>query len=545
MPLLRLRIPTMLLGILILAFILRVLGIGYGLPLTTVADETPFTYGALQMIQSHTLIPALHPDLFASILPYPPYISYVLMPPFAAIIAIKYVLFHGTFTMFKATLLSNLSAFFIVARILNVLLGTLSVYFVYVITERLFHSRIASLSAAFLLATSLLHVALSMVGRDWVPISLIFLAQLMVLTHSWTLRKRYILTLIIAGVGMGISALSATSLIMIGLYYLCFDLRSWRAMTKDVIATLWGAACFVALAAIPYLLWHSGNGFLKNVTLWDVKNIFGLLLSPATALAQILNSEPVLVFAFLAGLVILCFRRKKAGYFIAAWTASYAIIFYVFFRLEPRFIVPLIPLFCIAGGYCVSSIWKPKIAPLALIVLLLPLIVSAQLSYLTVKNDTRQHVLVWAQQHFTADDKVLVSAGLRIPTQARAVEELRSIDPTVVRKIDEAQETLDRHDVPYVLNGLTDMSNSAFIADFPAYAKSHHYTYLIVEPDASMTIRNILPELIRGATVVEDFEGLGESKWSIIDSNFTGSFIGLFSGASIGPSVIVYKLADN
>src|SRR3990167_9646356 len=78
------------------AFLLRALGIGYGLPLTVVSDETPFTFAALKMLQLKTLIPALHPEVFQSILPYPPYLSYLLLVPFTAILGIQFLLWQGS-----------------------------------------------------------------------------------------------------------------------------------------------------------------------------------------------------------------------------------------------------------------------------------------------------------------------------------------------------------------------------------------------------------------------------------------------------------------
>src|SRR3989344_593976 len=88
------RRERFILAILVGAFLLRVAGIGYGLPLLVIGDEPPFTLAALKMLQLHTFIPALHPDAFQSILYYPPYPSYLLLAPFALIIGIKYLLFH-------------------------------------------------------------------------------------------------------------------------------------------------------------------------------------------------------------------------------------------------------------------------------------------------------------------------------------------------------------------------------------------------------------------------------------------------------------------
>ena len=79
--------------ILVFAFLVRVAGIGYGLPLWLIADEPPFTLGALKMIELKTVIPRFHVEEFRSILYYPTYISYFLLPAFSGILAIKYLSF--------------------------------------------------------------------------------------------------------------------------------------------------------------------------------------------------------------------------------------------------------------------------------------------------------------------------------------------------------------------------------------------------------------------------------------------------------------------
>src|SRR3989344_2687413 len=183
------------------AFLLRALGIGYGLPLTVVADETPFTFAALKMLQLKTIIPVLHPEVFQPILPYPPYLSYVLLLPFAFILGVQYLLWQGSVELFQAHLISDLTPFFMTARFVNVILGTLSVFLVYRIAQTLFRSRIAALAAGYLLATSVLHIALSMVGRNWIPVSFIFVLIFFVLTREWSLQRRYTWAFTIAGIG--------------------------------------------------------------------------------------------------------------------------------------------------------------------------------------------------------------------------------------------------------------------------------------------------------------------------------------------------------
>jgi len=186
------RKEWVLLSLLLLAFLLRIVGVGYGLPLAVVNDEAPYTFAALLMIQLHTILPALHPE-FQTVLYYPPYLSYILLVPFSVILGLQYLLWHGAPALFQAHVLLDLSPFFVAARLVTVLLGTASVYLVYRIAEKLFRSRVAASAAAFLLATSVLHEALSMVGRQWLPVSFVFLVVLFLLVKdTWSVRRRYL-----------------------------------------------------------------------------------------------------------------------------------------------------------------------------------------------------------------------------------------------------------------------------------------------------------------------------------------------------------------
>ena len=56
--------------IIFLAFIIRIAGISYGLPLWLIDDEPPFVLGAIKMIQLRALIPAFHQSEFEKILYY-------------------------------------------------------------------------------------------------------------------------------------------------------------------------------------------------------------------------------------------------------------------------------------------------------------------------------------------------------------------------------------------------------------------------------------------------------------------------------------------
>ncbi|HVU79928.1 MAG TPA: hypothetical protein VHD37_01030, partial [Candidatus Paceibacterota bacterium] len=162
--------------VLLLALALRLPGVFYGLPLTSlVGDEPSMILGALKMLELHTLVPALHSQEFATLLYYPPYLSYLFLPFFAAILGVEYFLWGGSHALFASYALSDLSPFFIAARLCVAASSLASVWLVYRVAQALWRSERAALASAFLFATSLLDVGLSAVVRHWVPAAVFFL----------------------------------------------------------------------------------------------------------------------------------------------------------------------------------------------------------------------------------------------------------------------------------------------------------------------------------------------------------------------------------
>ncbi len=243
-----------------LAFLLRVAGIGYGLPLTLIADEPPFILGALQMLQSHTLVPSLHPELFKNILYYPPYLSYLYVLPFAAIAGATMATWQGTLDSLSTHFLANLSPFFVAARLTSITLGAASVFLIYRTAQSLFTSRIAAGGAAFLLTTSLLHTGLSMKGRHWLPVSFLFLLVLYILTREHLQKnKRILLSYITVGFGVGISTIVVVALLPVGLWILFESKLRILNVLRDRL--VWVSVGVLALLApLPYFFSNNSLG---------------------------------------------------------------------------------------------------------------------------------------------------------------------------------------------------------------------------------------------------------------------------------------------
>ena len=184
----------------------------------------------------------------------------------------------------------------------------------------------------------------------------------------------------------------------------------------------------------------------------------------------------------------------------------------------------------------------------------IPLVSAAWFSFLALQGDTREEARAWVLENVDSSDKVMVIAsGMRVTTKASAVEELRSIDEGAVRKVDEADELLDRPDVPYALNNITSITDHAFLAQLGQYAKQHQYKYIIIGSSVSDEFLSDSPavsDLIRGAEEVRRFDGTRNDFISLggdtieKSSRFSNPLYVLFSSRSFGPDITIYRLRE-
>ena len=359
-------------------------------------------------------------------------------------------------------------------------------------------------------------------------------------------KKRYILSLLLIGAGTGVATEIVFALVPLGLWYLLWGKISIKNLLSDR-SVLLGICGSILLVALPFVLYPHGAGFVGSITLLSGKSVVGVLMSPFSALSSYLISEPIMMGLFIIGLGILWVKDRRLFLFTVGYFYIYAIIFYICFRFEARFMLPLIPVAALIAGYAVDVFlarYKQWFAVAAVFVLFcIPLAAAARLSVLAAENDTRIAARTWTLEHLAPTDKILLYADLtRLPTTPAAVQELQTIDPTAVRKTDEADATLNTPGNPYALN-LYNVNNETFFENLPAYAKAHGYTYLLYQPgyEAGDAVRiQAFAALIAHADVTAQLIGLpGEST---TDSTFTSPPTALFAGQPLGPTIVIYKL---
>lgn len=540
---------VILFSILGLSFLLRLAGIGYGLPLWVVDDEPPFTLAALKMIQLRTLIPAFHLDEFRTILYYPSYLSYLYLAPFSLLLAIKFLLFGGAANQFIYHLTSDLSQFFLVARFLNVAMGAASVFLVYRISKEIFKDEFTALMAAFFLGTSLLHIAFSFVGRHWLPISFFLALILMILSiNRLNLKKKYILALLTAGIGLGISPILIISFVLIFSWYFFFDKLPLFAILKDKYFYL-VFAILVASLLLPGVLYPQSFGFKGDLTLGQPKTVWGIIQSPFLFLKPVILSEPVLAMFAGIGLLAIFLRFRNLFWPIFIFIYSYSALFYLFFRYEHRFVAPLFPILAVLAAFGFVNIYKKINNKIFIsgffLILAVPLVLALRLSYLSHFNDSRIHLRQWVEKNIPAGSKILVYARLtRLPSSKEAIKEQELLDPQSLRKVDLAEANLEKRSGNFfhALN-LYSVGNQNFYDNLEKYVRDNGYQYLLMsEADFRGPGRwNDFKKIAEGGKLLKSF-GYPQEDFSLSVGQLIGNPFRLFALKEFGPLVFVYKL---
>jgi len=549
-----LRPRFILVGILVFAFLVRIVGVGYGLPLWLFDDEPSLVTSALKMFESKTLIPRLHQEEFKQLLYYPPYCSYFLLAPFAVIIGIKYLLFSGAWAQFINYLLVDASAFFITARLISIILGMMTIWLLYKTAKQIFQNETPALASAFFLASSITHINLSAFAIHWIPATFFVSLGLWIITNKhFSFRKRYLLCALATGIGFGFSVMSVFAVLFIPLIYIFVDKKAPISAIKERV--LYQAFfIFITLAIMPAIFNQNSFGFSSDTTIaGNAKTFIGILLSPLWFFKPMTLLEPILVVFAVIGLCMLLKKKKYSGYalVISAFLIFYAMAFYIGFRFEERFLAPLIPTFSLAAGFGVFSLFsyaeKNKLAlAVILIILSIPIAASIKLAWLKYRDDNRIQARHWIEQNIAPNTKIITYANLtRIASIPSAVTEQESIDSVSLRRADKAERSIEKtyRDIPsfHALNLYT-VGNAAFFGMLDKYIKQNDYQYLLMsaKPNDNMQFYDTFEQLKERAQPIAYF-----GKNNNLDYFTSGSIESikkLFRAQSVGLPVIFYKL---
>ncbi|MBL8863528.1 MAG: glycosyltransferase family 39 protein [Planctomycetes bacterium] len=262
--------------------------------------------------------------------------------------------------------------------------------------------RAGAWAAAWLVATSLLHLQFSTHERPWVPMVLfITLSAWAAIVHATSARP---LHLALSGLAAGLAfACHQSGLAALGIPFLAWLLGppGWGplALRERLVGGTLAVLSFAAAGLVlghPYLLVHGrtpteavvGEG-AADASVGGMSVVFGLRFESLARLAPVLcGYDPVLVLLGLGGLAwALRDRRLRAVVLFAlAWGA--------FFLLNPsdhvRYLLPFAVLLALPAGMCVERLLEQPLGRLATpFVLAVPLVQAVRFVVVLARPDTR------------------------------------------------------------------------------------------------------------------------------------------------------------
>ncbi len=239
-----------LLAIILGTILLRVNGIGFGLPDYTQTDEHLFIEPVVRMIDSGSLNPGWfgHPgSSLMYTLTIPIYIYYAYSPSYTQLP--EDITLHSLYE-------SDPTQIFLIARILLLIISITTVYLTYLIGKRLFNENIG-LMACIILAISPMHIENTRYVRTDITATMLTLLSIMLLIESITRKeKRFLIASCIIG-GISISTKYTSGIILFPILVHCLandmGLLKKRYEKKILIPSLL-ALIFGFTATAPYVL---------------------------------------------------------------------------------------------------------------------------------------------------------------------------------------------------------------------------------------------------------------------------------------------------
>ncbi|HCI04397.1 TPA: hypothetical protein DEW47_00215 [Patescibacteria group bacterium] len=541
------KTKIILIGILTVAFLLRLLGITYGLPLWVIPDEQGSIFGALKMMELRSLIPANHIGEFLNVLYYPPFISYLYIIPFSILLGLKFLFTGLPISELKDLVMLDLSWFFILARLFSTILGTATVWLVYKISKNIFGKEVPALLSAGFLSVALLHISFSHWARHWVWTTFLLTLIIFFLSKKYfSLKKKYLLSSLFAGIGMGINYQVGLSAFFMFFWLFFYDKLRFRKILKE----RWpyeAIGIFLGLFALTIYVYPATTGARDLFADGKISFLGGFVFY----FQNLLMAEPAFLFFTILGFIFSFFYYRK--YFLTSsfFVLSYITIFDIIYLHNGRYIIMLYPIFAIMSGYGAYKLWEIAPAKFKRYVLFVTVFAfifmvanTIRFNYLLIKNDTRIQSLKWVNINIPEGSKVAVLVPLtRLPSLPKAIDEQKSIDAFSLRKIDYAElnirQNLRKEKKFHALNLYT-IRESWFPEKMSQYIKDEKYEYLIISPSLANK-KKVSPEIYEIGREIKTFYGFDDEKKDMVEDN-GGGLKNIYNLKNSGPTIIIRKL---
>jgi len=417
--------PILLLFILLLALIVRVWGISFGLPGLDHGDETEVVNHAVRFGSGD-----FNPHRFQ----YGSFFQYILFIFYGVYFLIGFLL--GRFSslhQFAIYFIQDPTVFYLIARGLSAVFGTATLCITYLIGKRVKHEGVGLLAALFL-AFSSQHVVHSHYCTVDIPLTFFFtlaVYQCLILLHN-----DHLLRYVVAGLSIGLAVATKFNggialIALIAAHFLKegnFNLVEKIFCKKLVLAI--GAIFIGHFIACPYFYvefdavlteiaqlknLHAFSGFNLWIYLREFMNVYwgiplGALCILGLVRSIITTNRKILVLSFTA-LAVLCFASLHR-------------------YVEAKYILCSFPLCALFGSHlfveCLAWMERRYLSLVILIVLVHPLYLIGNWDYEHARKSINVEAREWIEEHIRVNSKILLdNVGNAGPKLENAPENLR------------------------------------------------------------------------------------------------------------------------
>jgi hypothetical protein len=537
---------------LLLAVVLRVWGVGYGLPYPYHVDEPTYVSAALNL-GAGTIGKQPNPTGYSNIL-FGEFAAYYLAGRVTG-------LFPST-AAFEQAYRSDPSVFLLLGRLTSILLGAATVLVVYGLGKRSANQSIGGLLAALFLAVSFLHVRDSHYGVPDVPATFfISLSVLLCLLAAQTRAKKYfalaaattayaiatkwnvwpvMIPLIIAAI-MGLRAPSPRAnrrawwsimIVVAMFFFIGFALGGFELMLKPGVY-------------LEYALREAQAGEAGGFGYWQIDTLPGWLFYGKTLLYGI---GPVLLILTALGLThrirMVVKERDTTSLLLIAFPVLYFLFMGATQHYFARYTLPLVPFAAVLAADIIAATvmrWRPGRERLATgltigvvaIAIALPFVNSLQHDALLVQTDTRTLAKEWIEANIPAGAKLAADWQTHTPPLSTLDRPAPGNSETVYDVQYMGGTGLFEHTLDwYRQQGYGYLITSSFIDNIPLVVAQQN-----VERNAFYAS---LPQKL---TLIKQFSATGDgSEPPFVFDEIYGPFISLWQRERPGPTIRIYQV---
>lgn len=425
------KTTVIVLAIIVVALIIRLLAVTYGLPLQLFNDEYIQVASSLKMLDAKTL-----------------FLPFSYLPSLGAYLLMPFILAQGLAGMllgyyegiegFRIYALLNSEQFLIYTRIIAALAGALSVWALYALGRASFGLKLVSSVASFWLAFDFLHWHASVSGRFWIPLGLFVL---LAVYNLWQLAKTggdkyYYWSAVWIGLGFGMGYLAILLAPWLALAHLSrnkfkplkkFFNRNFNAS----LGILAGLVIFFSLANTHSLLRQFGRVIAIVLSNFGVSVNFASILNVerssdiagnfATVFGSLASDLYLLIPFVLLG-VYFAAKDRIFNWFEKSLFLGFPMLYYLatlffFAKAFQRFNAVMIPILLLFGAYGLTRLLKPFglkkqawLAGILAVALITPqLITNARFAGKYFVQDTRLKALSWIKENLPNNSQLIIN----------------------------------------------------------------------------------------------------------------------------------------